>query len=144
LRGGTVVDEQVFSKKKDVESLEKTIREKIDAIFEQKISDNRFVRSSSESVPTTPDMRRFTEQLKSFRNSLSSQRQELKTLIDQIRSVENLRGVSPGGNENEQLEMVETILQVGREVGPVLDKLLTLTHRMLDDVSAKQKGNCGF
>ena len=141
MSGGSVVDEQIFSTGQDLESLEQEIKRKIDAIFAQQISESRFVRSSFENVEgghATVDMRQLVAHLESFRDSLIDRRQELRTVIEQIRSLENLHPLKAERPLNEQVEMVQTIQKVGSEVGPVLDRLLSLTQRMLDDLSTKE------
>ena len=119
---------------KEIERVEKKIKEKIDAIFANEISDYRFVRSSSEKDQGdlgTEGANELVGQLQSFYNSLTKERRELKALLARLPDQGDLQGIDPEEMHRQILEMTEAIKQVGKNVGPVLDRLLRLTHQVL-------------
>jgi hypothetical protein len=119
---------------KEIERIEKKIKEKIDAIFANEISDYRFVRSSSEKDQGdfgTEGSNELVGQLQSFYSSLTRERRELKTLLGRLPDQADLQGIDPEEMHLQIMEMTEAIKQVGKNVGPVLDRLLRLTHQVL-------------
>ena len=117
-----------------MEQIEKKIKEKIDAIFDSAISDNRFVRSSSEEVQeasgnTTAEQ--LVGRLQSLAESLLKERQELKALMDRLHDHEDLQDVNPEEVGLQTLGIAHEIKQVGNNVGPILDRLLLLTQQLL-------------
>lgn len=133
------VQDEISAREQDAEKLEEAIKKKIDAIFKQEILDNRFVRSTSEKAcgdRTAIETRQLVAQLKNFHVSLMEQRHQLKALMDELDSQDALPPVAQEGPPPDLSEMVSTIKRVGGRVGPVLDRLVALTNRMLDDISA--------
>jgi hypothetical protein len=134
------VQNEISAREQDAERLEEAIKRKIDAIFDQEILDNRFVRSSSEEASggrTPIESRELVAQLKNFHASLMEERHQLKALLDELDSQDTLQPVVQEGPRPELAEMVSTLKKVGGRVEPVLDRLLALTNQMLDDVSAR-------
>ena len=117
-----------------MEQIEKKIKEKIDAIFDSAISDNRFVRSSSEEDPEQSGNTAATElvgRLQSLAESLLKERQELKALMDRLHDHEDLQDLNPEEVGLQTLGIAHEIKQVGKNVGPILDRLLLLTQQLL-------------
>ena len=134
------MQDQISAREKDLEKLEETIKKKIDAIFDQEISDNRFVRSASEEASggrAAIESKELVVQLTNFHVTLMEQRHQLKALMDGLDSQDIRQPVDQEGPRPDLSEMVSTIKKVGGKVGPVLDRILALTNQMLDDVSAK-------
>lgn len=134
------VQDEISAREQDAERLEEAIKKKIDAIFDQEILDNRFVRSSSEEVSggrTAIELKELVAQLTNFHASLMEQRHQLKALMDGLDSQDTRQPVVQESPRPDLSKMVSTIKKVGGKVGPVLDRILALTNQMLDDVSAK-------
>ena len=134
------VQDENSARDQDAERLEQAIKKKIDAIFDQEILDNRFVRSSQEKASggrTAIESRELVAQLKNFHASLMEERHQLKALMDELDSQAALQPVVQEGPPPDLAEMVSTIKRVGGRVGPVLDRLLALTNQMLDAVAAR-------
>lgn len=134
------VQDENSARDQDAERLEEAIKKKIDAIFDQEILDNRFVRSSPEKASggrTAIESRELVAQLKNFHASLMEERHQLKALMDELDSQDTLQPVVQEGPRPDLAEMVSTIKRVGGRLGPVLDRLLALTNQMLDDVAAR-------
>ena len=134
------MQDEILAREQDAERLEEAIKKKIDAIFDQEISDNRFVRSSSEEASggrTAIESRELVAQLQNFHSSLMEQRHQLKALLAGLESQDILQPVVQEGQRPDLSEMVTTIRKVGGGVVPVLERLLALTNQMLDDVSTR-------
>ena len=118
----------------EIEQVEKKIKKKIDAIFDSAISDYRFVRSSSEEVQQDSGNKAAKElvgRLQSLAESLLKERRELKALMDRLPDHEDLQDANPEEVGLQILGIAHEIKQVGKNVGPILDRLLLLTQQLL-------------
>jgi hypothetical protein len=118
----------------EIEQVEKKIKQKIDAIFDSAISDYRFVRSSPEEVQQDSGntaAKELVGRLQSLAESLVKERQELKTLMDRLPNHEDLQDANPEEVGLQILGNAQEIKQVGKNVGPILDRLLLLTQQLL-------------
>lgn len=109
--------------------LERAIKVKIDAIFDAEIEGHRFIRQ-----PVRNDDGLFTElveQLHHLQSTLTIERHNLKGLMDALPYPGDLNQVNLEVTRRKMLEMVEHIRRVGRNVGPVLDRLLALSQELL-------------
>jgi hypothetical protein len=117
-----------------IKQVEKKIKQKIDAIFDSAISDYRFVRSSSEEVQQdswNAAAKELVGRLQSLAESLLKERQELKALMDRLPDHEDLPDADPEEVGRQILGIAHEIKQVGKNVGPILDRLLLLTQQLL-------------
>ena len=118
----------------EMEQVEKKIKEKIDAIFDSVISDYRFVRSSSEEVQDDSGNTAAIElvgRLQSLAETLLKERRELKALMDRLPDHEDLQDANPEELGLQVVGIAHEIKQVGKNVGPILDRLLLLTQQLL-------------
>jgi hypothetical protein len=122
----------------EAEQLEREIREKIDAIFEQESTEYRFIRETSgEAKATSPksEAGELVEELKSFYDLVADERATLKALLHLLPQPGDLQERNPEQARREIMELVVDIRRVGRNVGPTLDRLLRLAERMLQTTS---------
>ena len=118
----------------EAERLEREIREKIDAIFEQESTEHKFIREASGEVKAgslKPELGNLLEELKSFYDLVADERSTLKALLHLLPQPGDLREGNPEETRREIMELVADIRRVGRNVGPTLDRVLRLTERML-------------
>ncbi len=124
----------------EIEQVEKKIKEKIDAIFDSPISDYRFVRSSAEEVQEDSGNAAAEElvgRLQSLAEALLKERGELKGLMDRLPEHEDLQDANPEEVGLNILEIAYKIKQVGKNVGPILDRLLLLTQQLLKNAPTR-------
>jgi hypothetical protein len=122
----------------EAEQLEREIREKIDAIFEQESTEYRFIRETSgEAKATSPksEAGELVEELKSFYDLVTDERATLKALLHLLPQPGDLQEGNSEQTRREIMELVVDIRRVGRNVGPTLDRLLRLAERMLQTTS---------
>ena len=124
----------------DVDTLEKAIIKRIDAIFDHEVPENRFVRSSSEgeqqnSVVAVTD--EFVGRLESFLNSISARRRELKGIMDRLPSSGNLDRIKGQDLLREVEGLVDAIQQVGWSAETALKQVLGLTRQMLEGITPR-------
>jgi hypothetical protein len=116
------------------ERLEREIRERIDAIFEQESTEQQFIREASVEVQAgSPKYEpgELLEGLKRFHDLLAEERSTLKALLHLLPQPGVLEKGNPEETRREIMELVGAIRRVGSNVGPTLDRLLRLTERML-------------
>ena len=124
----------------DIQRLEKAIIERIDAIFDHEVPENRFVRSSSEGEQKNSAVAGINEivgQLESFLDSIADQRRELKVLMDRLPSAGDLDRIKREALVREVDGLVDAIQQVGRSAGTVLEQVLGLTRQMLENITPR-------
>ena len=124
----------------DVDTLEKAIIKRIDAIFDHEVPENRFVRSSPEgeqqnSVVAVTD--EFVGRLESFLNSISARRKELKGIMDRLPSSGNLDRIKGQDLLREVEGLVDAIQQVGWSAETALKQVLGLTRQMLEGITPR-------
>lgn len=124
----------------DVDTLEKAIIKRIDAIFDHEVPENRFVRSSPEgeqqnSVVAVTD--EFVGRLESFLNSISARRRELKGIMDRLPSSGNLDRIKGQDLLREVEGLVDAIQQVGWSAETALKQVLGLTRQMLEGITPR-------
>lgn len=122
----------------EAERLEREIREKIDAIFEQESTDYKFIHEASGEVKASSpksEVGELLEEFKSFYDLAAEERSTLKALLHLLPQPGDLRGENPEETRRQIMELIADIRRVGRNVGPTLDRLLRLTGRMLQTTS---------
>lgn len=122
----------------EAELIEREIREKIDAIFEQDIAEQRFFRESSGEVKAGSARSALEEllaELKSFYDLVTEERSTLKALLHLLPNPGEVHDLSPDEARRDLLELAEDIRRVGKNVGPILDRLLRLTEQILQTTS---------
>ena len=126
----------------EAERLEREIREKIDAIFEQERTEYKeqerteykFIREAPGEVKASSgksDAGELLEELKLFYDLVAEERSTLKALLHLLPQPGDPREGNPDETRREIMDLVADIRRVGRNVGPTLDRLLRLTERML-------------
>jgi hypothetical protein len=121
----------------EAERLEREIREKIDAIFEQERTEYKFIREASVEVKASSgksEAGELVEELKSFYDLVAEERSTLKALLHLLPQPGDPQEGNPEETRREIMELVTDIRRVGRNVGPTLDRLLRLTERMLQTI----------
>jgi len=118
----------------EAERVEREIREKIDAIFEQENTDYTFIREASGEVKASSpnsDAGELLAELKSFYDLLAEERSTLKALLHLLPQPGDLQEGNPEEIRRKIMELIADIRRIGRNVGPTLDRLLRLTERIL-------------
>jgi hypothetical protein len=121
----------------EAERLEREIREKIDAIFEQERTDYKFIREASAEVKTSsakPEAGDLLEELRSFHDLVADERSTLKALLHLLPQPGDPQEGNPEETRRQIMELAADIRRVGRNVGPTLDRLLRLTERLLQTI----------
>lgn len=122
----------------EAERLERQIREKIDAIFEQESTEPEFIPDASGEVSASlpkSEAGELLEELKSFYDLVADERSTLKALLHLLPQPADVQEGNPEQTRREIMELVADIRRVGSNVGPTLDRLLRLTERMLQGTS---------
>jgi len=121
----------------EAERLEREIRDKIDAIFEQERTDYKFIREASAEVKTSsakPEAGDLLEELRSFHDLVADERSTLKALLHLLPQPGDPQEGNPEETRRQIMELAADIRRVGRHVGPTLDRLLRLTERLLQTI----------
>lgn len=116
--------------------LEREIREKIDVIFEQETTEQRFIREPSgglQAGSTSPGLAEFLGELKSFCDLVAEERSTLSVLLHLLPEPDDLHDTNPEEMRRDIMELIAESRRVGRKLVPTLDRLLSLTERMLQN-----------